>query len=251
MKLIALLLTLFTAILWVPQGWTSTSNTQQLSSSRAYLKSAQPGEFQQQARSLFQVEGFRYESSPSVRRHCECLYSVSVWDAKVFLSGDADHDGYFHELKVDLDLDLDASQSEADVTAVISISFEGGPWNRLFTSNTIHLTGQSREDTYIIETHLESGYPTGIYDLLIEVFDHPSGDWLSSHGPNQDLALRTLPLESLTHDGIRGAHLTGTHLEYGIYGSGSLGWLSLLFLISVVFLPRRQPYRNRSLIFSS
>ncbi len=235
MKLIALLLTLFFTVVWVPQAWTSSSNIQQLSSSRAYLKSAQPGEFQQQARSSFLVEGFRYESSASVRRHCECLYSVSVWDAKVFLSGDADHDGYFHELKVELDLDLDGGQSAADVTVVISISFKGGPWNRLFSSNEIHLTGQSREDTYIIETHLESGYPAGIYDLLIEVFDHRSGDWLLSHGPNEDLALRTLPLESLTHDRIGGAHLTGTHLEYGIYGSGSVGRLSLLFLFSVGF----------------
>lgn len=230
MKSATFILAVLVSTLWLPSGWSSTADTEQVSSSRAHFKSQKLGEFRQQTQPEIEQQGFRYESSASTRRHCQCSYSVSMQDAKVFLSGDADRDGHFYGVKVELNLDLDSAG--ADVFTRLLISYEGGPWNRLYTSQVFHLEGRNHNDTFVIDTILDSGYPSGIYDLLIEVFDSRSGDWLLSHGPNEDRALRTLPLESITHDRVGGASASGTHLQYGIYGSGSLGWVSLLLLFS-------------------
>jgi len=45
-----------------------------------------------------------------------------------------------------------------------------------------------------------SGYPTGQYDLLIELFDAFDGEFLTSFGPDETSELAYLPLEDFSRD---------------------------------------------------
>jgi hypothetical protein len=77
-----------------------------------------------------------------------------------------------------------------------------------------------------VVTRLLEGYPTGYYDVLIELYD---ADWdlhVVSYGPNEDGALRALPLEDEQSDYVGDAQPVSD--SHG--GGGSLGLLSLFLL---------------------
>ena len=118
--------------------------------------------------------------------------------ADVVLFNDHDDDGYFHG--IDLLFDADTYYDDADVYAVVYLSLAGGPWNEYAVTEDFTLFGSSAEDEYVIVTELLSGYPTGSYDLLIELFDAYSGEFLADYGPLQTPELAFLPLEDAHRD---------------------------------------------------
>lgn len=121
-----------------------------------------------------------------------------IYDADVVLFGDDDRDGFFYG--VDLLFDADTVWTEAWVYAVVYLSLEGGPWNEYASSDDFLIAGASSDDEYVLVTELETGYPTGGYDILIELYDADTGAFLADYGPelNSDLAL--LPLEDFDRD---------------------------------------------------
>ncbi len=148
------------------------------------------------------------------------------YDVDVALFADADRDGYYWG--IDLRFDADTGYGAADVFAVLYLSFEGGPWNEYAETEDITLFGTSALDDYIVETELVSGYPTGEYDILIELYDAYDGSFLASIGPEDTSELSYLPLEDSTRDS------TGdTQVVVNSGGGGSLGWLLLLGLLAV------------------
>ncbi len=87
-------------------------------------------------------------------------------------------------------------------------------------------------------TELLSGYPTGSYDILIELFDAFDSTLLAFIGPEDTSELGFLPLEDIDRDTpFGGGHTIVVHDG----GGGSLDWLLLLLLVTVSVV-RRQRY---------
>jgi hypothetical protein len=161
-----------------------------------------------------------------------------IYDASVELYFDRDNDGYYYGL--DLWFDADTYYDVADVYAVVYLSYEGGEWNEYASTDDFTLYGSSGDDDYIIETDLMSGYPTGSYDLLIELFDAYDGTFIASMGPADASALGFLPLEDSERDEPVLVREVVVHS-----GGGSTGLLMLLLLMLTVFGTRRRPTPGR------
>ena len=154
-----------------------------------------------------------------------------IYDADVDLYSDLDRDGYF--VGVDLLFDADTSYAVADVYAVIYLSYELGPWNEYVSTQDFTIFGASSGDEYIVDTELVSGYPTGEYDILIELFDAYDGTFLASFGPEDSSELSYLPLEDIGRDTPQGPTVVVTQ------GGGSASWLLLLSFAGVAAFRRR------------
>ncbi len=164
-----------------------------------------------------------------------------IYDADVQLFGDDDVDGYFYG--VDLLFDADTIYSEADVYAVLYLSFEGGPWNEYAVTEDFTIFGSSGSDEYVLVTELISGYPSGEYDLLIELFDVFDGAYLASFGPDETSALSFLPLEDFNRDApITEVVIIESHGGGGSFDRCLLSFLILLLLVSA----SRKIWRRRN-----
>ncbi len=126
--------------------------------------------------------------------------NVDFWfyAADVELFNDHDRDGYFHG--VDLWFDADTYYAFAEVYAVVYLSRDGGPWNEYAVTDDFTLFGSSSEDDYVIVTELVAGYPSGSYDILIELFDAYDDSFLAWFGPEDTSELAFLPLEDAGRD---------------------------------------------------
>lgn len=160
--------------------------------------------------------------------------NIEFWfyQADVVLYNDHDGDGFFNG--IDLLFDADTYFDSADVYAVVYLSFEGGPWNEFAETDNFTISGATGDDEYNIVTELVSGYPSGSYDLLIELYDAWDGSFLAWIGPDETPELAFLQLEDQRRD-------TPDVPEVVVVeqGGGSLGWWTiLLFLVAVAV--RRQ-----------
>lgn len=160
--------------------------------------------------------------------------NVEFWfyDVSVELFSDFDRDGYFYG--IDLAFDADTQYIVADVYAVIYLSYEFGPWNEYAATEDFTIFGASGDDEYFVQSELISGYPTGYYDILIELFDAYDNTFVASFGPEQTSRLSSLPLEDAARDA---PSVTTVVINTG--GGGSLGWLTLLIFAGVAGLARR------------
>jgi hypothetical protein len=154
-----------------------------------------------------------------------------IFDASVELFADVDRDGYYSAIK--LNFDADTIYNIADVYAVLYLSYELGPWNEYASTNDFVIYGASGDDEYFVETDLITGYLTGEYDILIELFDAYDGTFVASFGPNESSNLAYLPLEDAGRDT---PPVTTVIIHEG--GGGSLGLLGLLALFGVAGLAR-------------
>lgn len=154
-----------------------------------------------------------------------------IYDARVDLFSDLDRDGYY--VGIDLRFDADTVYSFADVYAVIYLSYEFGPWNEYAETEDFTLFGATGDDEYFVETELVSGYRTGDYDILIELFDADDGTFVASFGPEESSELSYLPLEDVLRDTP-----PGTTIVINEGGGGAFGLLSLLALLSAAGLVR-------------
>lgn len=149
--------------------------------------------------------------------------------ADIVLFNDHDRDGYYHG--IDLLFDADTYYEFAEVYAVVYLSLDGGSWNEYAVTDNFSIFGASSDDEYVIVTELVSGYPSGSYDLLIELFDTYDDSFVASFGPNDTSALAFLQLEDADRDAPRGGT---TIVVTEQHGGGSLGWATLLTLLLVV-----------------
>lgn len=160
------------------------------------------------------------------------------YDVDVELFTDQDRDGYFQG--IDLWFDADTIYTAADVYAVIYLSFEYGPWNEYAATDNFALLGSVSTDDYTVETELVSGYPTGSYDILIELYDAFDDTLVATIGPDETSELALLPLEDSTRDAavvVVEPHVVVTE------GGGALGALFLLGLLAVRMTLRPQAAR--------
>lgn len=168
--------------------------------------------------------------------------SFDFWfyEADVILFSDDDNDGYFYGL--DVLFDVDTIYSSADVYAVLYLSYEGGSWNEYAVTEDFTIFGSSGNDEYVIVTELMTGYPTGNYDLLIELFDAYDGTYLASFGPADTSELSYLPLEDFNRDAPVQEVIVVSEGGGGAMDSWMLGTLLLLLIGSAV----RKIWRRRN-----
>ncbi len=155
------------------------------------------------------------------------------YSADVDLYSDLDYDGYY--AAVDVTFDVDTIYNVADVYAVLYLSYEYGPWNEYAYTQDFTIYGMSGDDEYFIDTELVSGYPTGSYDVLIELYDTYDGAFVAEFGPDESSQLSYLPLEDVGRDTPH-IHSTTVIVEEG---GGSIGLLGLLALLGIAALTRR------------
>jgi len=152
--------------------------------------------------------------------------NVDFWfyTADVVLFGDHDGDGYFKG--IDLLFDADTYFLSFDVYAVVYLSYEGGDWNEYAATESFTIHGASSDDEYIVMTELVDGYPSGSYDVLIELFDAYDDSYLAYIGPDDTSELAFLPLE----DSYRDTPIVPDIIIIDEHGGGSFGWLTMLGL---------------------
>lgn len=155
-----------------------------------------------------------------------------LYSADVVLFLDADRDGYY--AGIDLIFDADTYYEVADVYAVLYLSYEYGPWNEYAETETFTIFGASAGDEYAVETDLVQGYPTGNYDILIELYDAYDNSFVASLGPEDTSELSILPLEDAGRDAPSGT----TQIVVNSGGGGAPGWLLILGLAGASLLRR-------------
>ena len=108
-------------------------------------------------------------------------------------------------------------------------------------SEIFSISGTDADDEYVIVTELVSGYPTGSYDLLIELFDADTNTFVASYGPADTSELSFLSLEDANRDAVITGGSTTVVVREG--GGGSLGLPVLvgLLLAAVPAIRRRWP----------
>ncbi len=164
-----------------------------------------------------------------------------IFDADVVLFNDEDNDGYFHG--IDLLFDADTIYSAAEVYAVVYLSLDFGPWNEYGVTEDFWIFGASGSDEYVLVTELMSGYPTGDYDLLIELFDAVDNSYLASFGPEDSSELAYLPLEDFNKD----VPFVDPPVAISHGGGGSADiWTIAMLLLILVASAARKIWRHRN-----
>ena len=171
-------------------------------------------------------------SSEVVAGRAGTVANTDFWfySADVILFNDHDVDGHFHG--IDLLFDADTYYNFAEVYAVVYLSLEGGPWNEYSVTDNFTLYGASADDEFNIVTELVSGYPTGSYDLLIELFDGYNSAFLASYGPVDTPELAFLPLEDANRDVPYVPPPPPTTVVVHDHG-GAFGWPTVLLLLGI------------------
>jgi MYXO-CTERM domain-containing protein len=157
-----------------------------------------------------------------------------IYDATTDLFSDRDDDGYYRYLRVRFDADTIYTFSY--VYAEIYLSADGTAWEHLYSTDDFAIWGSDPDDDYEVETELVSGYSTGLYDVLIELYDADTGELVDEFGPNESPEFSLLPLEDSARDGLI-APLPDSH-SHG--GGGAVSWLGLVGLLGALALRRRR-----------
>ena len=232
-------LTLLSGIALADESQKRMSVTTQMS--RADRDQGQPGKVSEHEYDALMASGKRDKTSKSVTQSKAGFSALAVanadfwfYTADVVLFNDHDNDGYFHG--IDLLFDADTYFVAADVYAVVYLSFEGGPWNEYAVTETFTLFGASSDDEYVIVTELVAGYPSGSYDLLIELFDAYDDSFLAWFGPEDTSELAFLPLEDAERDAP--VEVVPEVIVVHEHGGGAAGWLWLAMLGAVAIATR-------------
>ncbi len=148
------------------------------------------------------------------------------YTADVELFNDQDRDGFYYG--IDILFDADTYFNAADVYAVLYLSLDGGPWNEFAATETFTIYGAIPDDDYVVVTELLSGYPTGSYDVAIDLFDAYDDAFLAFIGPDDTSELAFIPLE----DAQRDKPVVGDTVVVVEGGGGGTGGLALLALVA-------------------
>ncbi|MEL6869700.1 MAG: choice-of-anchor H family protein [Pseudomonadota bacterium] len=152
-----------------------------------------------------------------------------IFDADAQIFDDFDGDGFF--TRIEVTFDADTIYDGANVFAVLYLSLEGGDWIEYGETNVFDIFGASGNDSYFYDTDLISGFPTGYYDVLIELYDDFDGRLVAEFGPAESARLFDLPLESVNNDSV-GDPVIVISNEGGGGAGGALSIVALALLFT-------------------
>lgn len=158
--------------------------------------------------------------------------NFEIFDAWIALSGDLDDDGFYHRIKVTFDADVDTELET--VYAKLYLSHEGGDWYQYADSDLFEIHYDSVEDTYQVLTELIEGYPSGYYDVLIELHSLHHSGIVASRIILTDEYGYSITLEDLEHDEVypeESYSESYSESGYGVSGSFSISVLCMLILL--------------------
>ncbi len=167
--------------------------------------------------------------------------AFEIFDAWVELSGDLDHDGYYHRINVVLDADTTAALETVYVK--LYLSHEGGDWVQYATSDLFDIYFDSIDDTYEVVTELIEGFPPGYYDVLIELHSLYHPEIVASRIIDGFTAGAGIALEDLEHDD---AQRLAVSVEGYAYGTGSISTLGLI-MYGLLLLLKLRYFRGEKL----
>jgi hypothetical protein len=154
----------------------------------------------------------------------------SINDVASTLLIDSDQDGFYSKFRIDFDPDTDFGT--AWVYAVIWVRAQGGEWIKEHESPDFEIDASGSADVYGITADWISGYPTGRYDVQIDLHDADSGLLVASAGSEWP-ELSRVALEDQTQDrGVNtpqpgpGGGATSSREHGG--GSWTLAWIFAL-----------------------
>ena len=167
-----------------------------------------------------------------------------IYDADVVLYDDFDNDGFHHFLSVRID--ADSWRQSAWVFAELYLSADGVNWEHYHSTEDFWIGGESGDDEFFVDTELQSGYPKGYYDLLIELYDADIGSFADEFGPRESAGMELLPLEDKTQD----PRPVEVIVVEGDGGGGAMSWLLLPALAAAGWRGRRSFRTLQSSAFS-
>lgn len=118
----------------------------------------------------------------------------TLYGAASALRSDRDGDGYHSEFRIRFDADVIVGG--AYVYAKLYLRRAGeSEWFLYHETDDFYITGQTSDDEYYVTTTLDDGYPTGEYDVLIDLYESGFSGIVATLGPGESGALSYLPLE--------------------------------------------------------
>lgn len=120
--------------------------------------------------------------------------SFSFFDVGSTLRADRDGDGFHSEFRIRFDADV--VSGDALVYARLYLRRVGDrDWLLYHTTEDFWIFGESGDDDYFVSTTLDDGFPTGDYDVLIDLYESGFSGIVATIGPFDSAALGLLPLE--------------------------------------------------------
>ena len=116
------------------------------------------------------------------------------FDAGSTLLGDRDDDGFHHEFRVRFDADV--ISGSAIVYARLYLRRAGDrDWLLYHETDDFQIFEDDGDDDYFVITSLDDGWPTGDYDVLIDLYESGFSGIVATIDPQDSGALALLPLE--------------------------------------------------------
>tara|TARA_R110000868_G_scaffold190408_5_gene434094 strand:+ start:544 stop:1326 length:783 start_codon:yes stop_codon:yes gene_type:complete len=143
-----------------------------------------------------------------------------IYDAWVTLRNDIDYDGYAYRFS--LEFDADTIYEQADVYARLYLT-RGEVFKEYHTTSIFSIYGENTDDSLIVDSELLNGFPTGDYEILIELYDTYTDELVAILDGYSDPDLYLITLESKDYEYVKPVVIVEEH-------GGSMGWLSLLLL---------------------
>ena len=156
-----------------------------------------------------------------------------IFDAQVTLYSDTDFDTYYHHFSVEFD--ADTVFEHADVYARLYLG-RGEVFQEYHTSSVFHIDGESTQDSFEVDSELLTGFPSGDYEVLIELYDAVNDELVATLDGDSDADLYALALESEDFEEVYVAPPVVIVHEYG----GSMAYLTLLLLPLAIYRKPQQ-----------
>lgn len=170
----------------------------------------------------------------------------SISEATSTLRSDRDGDSYHSEFRIRFDADV--IFGDANVYAKLYLRRAGeSEWYLYHETGDFYISGESSNDEYYVITTLDGGYPTGEYDVLIDLYESGYSGIVATMGPLNSPALSYLPLEEIELDvpiAIDGYSIGGitTELIRDTDGDGHYSHFRITFDPDTDFDSRRLVY---------
>ncbi len=144
-----------------------------------------------------QLDGNKKRSEKRFEKSASHLY---IYDAAVLLKTDVDGDGFYSEIRVDFDVDANVA-AYYDVFAELFIREEGtSNWTHYYTTDVFEIYYDDSDDDYRVTTVFNEGFPTGKYEIAIDLFEYGYSGVVDSLEAYDDPDLGNLPIEDSSYE---------------------------------------------------